>query len=51
VLADQKFVPASRKIESPITRVPLKFIDPAMALDHQDQWTKAYEEVVIKPAR
>jgi iron(III) transport system substrate-binding protein len=51
VLADQKFVPSSRKIESPITKVPLKFIDAAMALDHQDKWTKAFEEVVVRPAR
>jgi iron(III) transport system substrate-binding protein len=51
VLADQRFVPSSRKIESPITKVPLKFIDPAMALDHQDKWTKAYEDVVVRPAR
>lgn len=51
VLADQKFVPTSRKYEAPITRLPLKFIDPGMALDNQDKWTKAYDEVVIKPAR
>ena len=51
VLAEQKFVPTSRKIESPITRMPLKFIDPGMAIDNQDKWTKAYEEIVVKPAR
>lgn len=51
VLADQKFVPTSRKFDSPVTRIPLKFIDPGMAIDHQDKWTKAYDEIVIKPAR
>jgi iron(III) transport system substrate-binding protein len=49
LLADVKFVPTSRKIESPISRVPLKFIDPAAALDMQDKWLKSYDEVVVKP--
>ena len=51
LLADVKFVPVSRKIESPITKVPLKFIDPTLALDMQDKWIKSYEEIVVKPVR
>lgn len=51
LLADQKFVPTSAKIESPIRRIPLKFIDPGTALDMQDKWVKAYETIVVKPAR
>ena len=51
VLADQKFVPTSRKFESPITKIPLKFIDPGAAIDNQDKWTKDYDEIVIKAAR
>ncbi|HEX9276134.1 MAG TPA: extracellular solute-binding protein [Casimicrobiaceae bacterium] len=51
LLAEQKFVPTSNRIETPITKIPLKFVDPASALDMQDKWVKAYEEVVVKPAR
>ena len=51
VLADLKFVPTSRSIESPIVHMPLKFIDPGVALDMQDKWTKAYEEFVTRGAR
>lgn len=51
LLANQNFVPASKKFPMPITKIPLKFIDPVTALDMQDKWVKAYEAVVTKHAR
>ena len=51
LLANQNYVPTAKKIGAPITRIPLKFIDPAEALDMQDKWMKAYETVVTKNAR
>ncbi len=51
LLAKQHYVPTSTKIDSPITRLPLKFIDPGQAIDMQDKWTKTYEDVVTKPAK
>lgn len=48
LLANMKYVPTSSRIESPITRLPLKFIDPAAAIDQQDAWTKVYQDVVTK---
>jgi len=50
-LADLNFVVASKTIETPFSKVPLRFVDPAQALDRQDKWTKLYDEVVIKNAR
>jgi iron(III) transport system substrate-binding protein len=51
LLANLKYVPTSRKIDSPITRLPLRFIDPANAIDMQVKWIKTYEDVVTKVAR
>ena len=51
LLADLKYVPTGKKFESPLTGMPLKFIDPAHALDMQDKWVKTYEAVVTKNAK
>jgi iron(III) transport system substrate-binding protein len=50
LLAEADFVPSSRKFASPF-KTPIKFVDPAQALDMQDKWVKTYEEVVTKKAK
>lgn len=51
LLADAKFVPASKKIDNMYSKTPLKFIDPGKALDSQEKWLKMYDEAVIKKAK
>lgn len=51
VLYDLRFVPASRDYDSPITKLPLKYIDPGMALEMQDKWLKDYQGIVTNRAR
>jgi len=51
VLLDLKFVPTSREYETPITRLPLHYIDPGMVLQKQDQWLKDYQDIVVAPSR
>ncbi|MDQ6619326.1 MAG: extracellular solute-binding protein [Pseudomonadota bacterium] len=51
LLANLKYVPTSTRFETPMTKVPLKFIDPGQAIDLQDKWTKTYEEFVTKAAK
>jgi iron(III) transport system substrate-binding protein len=41
-------VPASKRIDAPEKRIPLKFIDPTLSLDMNEKWVKAYEEAVTK---
>jgi iron(III) transport system substrate-binding protein len=48
LLAKMGFVPSSAKVPSPLGDMPIKYIDPAEALDKQDPWLKAYEELFIK---
>ena len=47
----EHYIPASKKFDSPLTKLPLKFIDPELSLDLNDQWIKTYEEAVTKRAR
>ena len=51
LLADAQFVPASRAIESPLLRTPMKLIDPSKALDQQDRWLKLFDEQIVKKAK
>jgi iron(III) transport system substrate-binding protein len=51
LLADAQFVPASRLIDSPFARLPMKLIDPAKALDQQDRWQKLFDDLVVKKAK
>ena len=51
LLANMHYVVTSKKIESPFSKVALKFVDPGQALDMQEQWIKTYEDVLVKNAR
>jgi iron(III) transport system substrate-binding protein len=50
ILAARNFVPSSRKVPSPMGDTPIKFIEPAEALDKQEQWTRLYEQIFIRRA-
>ena len=51
LLANQSYVPTSTKIDTPITKLSLRFINPEHAIDQQDKWVKTYEEVVTRAAK
>jgi iron(III) transport system substrate-binding protein len=50
MLASRNFVPASRKVASPLGNTPITVIDPAQAIDKYDQWTRVYEETITRKA-
>ena len=45
VLVSRDFVPVNRKVDSPLARLPLKFVDARVMLDEYDKWVKLYEEI------
>jgi iron(III) transport system substrate-binding protein len=47
ILAEREFVPTSRKIETPLHRLPLKLVDPAEMLDQSERWTRLFEDIVL----
>jgi iron(III) transport system substrate-binding protein len=48
LLAARNFVPSSSKVPSPFGDMPITYIDPAEAIEKQDQWTRQYEAIFIK---
>ena len=51
VLATRDFVPTSKKVDTPLNKMALKFVDPKVALDEDAKWTKLYEETFVKTAK
>jgi iron(III) transport system substrate-binding protein len=50
VLVSRDFVPTNRKVDTPLARLPLKFVDARVILDEYDKWVKLYEEI-FRPKR
>ncbi len=48
ILAGRDFVPTSRKVDTPLNKLPLKFVDARVTLDEYDKWAKLYEEIFGK---
>jgi iron(III) transport system substrate-binding protein len=51
ILAGRDFVPTSRKVDTPLNKVPMKFVDARVALDEYQKWEKLYEDLFLKPAK
>ena len=51
ILAKKDFVPSSRAIESNLTKVAIRFLDPAAVIDQQAKWSKLYDEIIVKQGR
>jgi iron(III) transport system substrate-binding protein len=46
IIADLAFVPTSRKIDTPLNKVPMKFVDARVAIDEYDQWKTLYRQLL-----
>ena len=51
IMADRFLVPTSSKLDSPLRRLPLQYIDPVQTVDRHDKWIKDYEDTVTKRVR
>ena len=51
ILAQRDFVPTNRKVDTPLNKLPLKFVDPSVTLDQYDKWTNLYQEIFGAGAR
>ena len=51
IFAQRDFVPTSKKMDTPLTRIPLKFIDVKTSLDDDAKWSKLYTEIITKQSR
>jgi iron(III) transport system substrate-binding protein len=51
ILAGRDFVPTSRKVDTPLNKIPMKFVDARIALDEFTKWEKLYEELFTRKAK
>jgi iron(III) transport system substrate-binding protein len=51
IIAGLNIYPASTKVTNPYPKLNVKFVDPVDAINHYDQWTKAYENDITKQAK
>ena len=45
IIASLEFVPTSRKIDTPLNKVPMKFVDAKVAIDEYDKWKSLYRQL------
>jgi len=45
IIANLEFVPTSTKIDTPLNRVPMTFVDAKVALDEYDKWKSLYGQL------
>jgi len=48
ILAQRDFVPTSKRIDTPLNKLPMKFVDARVTLDEYDKWVKLYEDLFGK---
>jgi len=51
ILAGRDFVPTSRKIDTPLNKIPMRFVDSRVALDEFQKWGKLYADLFTKGVR
>ena len=45
------FVPTSRKVDTPLNKVPMTFVDARVSIDEYDKWKNLYDELFGAGAR
>jgi len=48
ILARRDFVPTSKKVDTPLNKIPMKFVDSRVQLDEFQKWQKLYEDIFTK---
>jgi iron(III) transport system substrate-binding protein len=51
ILLKRDYVPTSKKVETALNKMPIKFVDSKVVLDEKDKWGQLYEEIVTKQSR
>jgi iron(III) transport system substrate-binding protein len=51
ILAGRDFVPTSRKVDTPLNKIPMKFVDARVQLDEFQKWEKLYADLFTKGAK
>jgi iron(III) transport system substrate-binding protein len=45
IIAEREFVPTSKKVDTPLNKVPMVFVDARVSIDEYDKWKNLYTEL------
>jgi iron(III) transport system substrate-binding protein len=45
IIAEREFVPTSKKIDTPLNKVPMTFVDARVSIDEYDKWKNLYTDL------
>jgi iron(III) transport system substrate-binding protein len=45
LIAEREFVPTSRKVDTPLNKMPMRFIDASVTIDEYDKWKHLFTEL------
>ena len=45
IIAAREFVPTSKKIDTPLNKMPMKFVDAKVSIDEYDKWKSLYRQL------
>jgi iron(III) transport system substrate-binding protein len=48
IIAGRDFVPTSRRIDTPLNKVPMTFVDARVAIDEYDKWKTLYDGLFVR---
>jgi iron(III) transport system substrate-binding protein len=51
LIATRDFVPTSRKVDTPLNKLPMTFVDASVTIDQYDKWKNLYQELFLSRAR
>jgi iron(III) transport system substrate-binding protein len=51
ILLKRGFIPTSKRISTPLNQFPMTLLDPRLALDEHEKWSKLFKDIVLDPAR
>lgn len=51
ILEKRNFVPTSKKVQTALNKMPIKFIDPKVILDENEKWSRLYAEIITKQSK
>jgi len=51
ILFKRNYVPTSTKIDTPLNKVPMTFIDPVLHLDMSDKWIQTFSDIFVNRSK
>jgi iron(III) transport system substrate-binding protein len=51
MLLKHDYLPTSRKVATPLSKLPLKYMDHKAVLDQNEKWSKLYEEIIGRQSK